>query len=403
MENCTIYSHELKFDEVVAIVKKHLPKATVEVKDGGLQKGMVATIKGGFFSKTKTLTINYRQRKNPSYKLESVECGLTQNLAGMANFVQSLPAQNATVKGQLLYKVMAMNSEMSFMAEPNITAEFQKILKEIALAIDALIFAQPNSFFKKSASQHFLNEKLELVQDTDGNCHIAELGVKVDAKYHDGPRDNYSPEQLKRKERSELLLGEKGVKVNKNLPCVVSSEQAVIRDKAIIIERAYALLTIAARGEGVEKEQLNRVIQDKQIKEFTSKETGILAKDDLTDNEKAYAIWRYESLTVLLWSLGFVDKLTFPTEICDVSKVVGMIIKPSRQDFEQAVQLRAKEEILEELDKIYRMHWACVDARLKGITPTGNINSSVVYERHYALNWLTNYQNDAWDDVQTNT
>ena len=75
---------------------------------------MVATIKGGFFSKTKTLTINYRQRKKPSYKLESVECGLTQNLAGMANFVQSLPAQNATVKGQLLYKVMAMNSEKKF-------------------------------------------------------------------------------------------------------------------------------------------------------------------------------------------------------------------------------------------------------------------------------------------------
>jgi len=44
----------------------------VEINDGGLQKSLVATIKGGFFSKTKTLKINYRQRKNPSYKLEEI-------------------------------------------------------------------------------------------------------------------------------------------------------------------------------------------------------------------------------------------------------------------------------------------------------------------------------------------
>lgn len=403
MENCTIYSHELKFDEVVAIVKKHLPKANVEIKDGGIQKSMVATLKGGFFSKTKTLTINYRQRKNPSYKLENIECGLTQNLAGMTNFIQSLPTQNETVKGQLLFKVMSMNCEMPFMAEPNITPEFQAILKEIALSLSALIFTPSNSFFKKSSSQHFLNEKLELVQDNEGNCHISELAVSVNSKYHDEPAENYLPEQIERKERSELLLGQKSVKVNKNLPCLAASEQVSLRDKKTIIERAYALLTIAARGEGVEKEQLNKVIKDKQITGFTNRETAILGKTELADNEKAYAIWRYESLTVLLWSLGIIDKLIFPDAICDVSKVVGAIIQPSRPDFEKAVQLRSKSEILEELDKIYRMHWACVDARLKGTEPTGKLNASVVYERHYALNWLTAYQNDDWDDIQTNT
>ena len=61
------------------------------------------------------------------------------------------------------------------------------------------------------------------------------------------------------------------------------------------------------------------------------------------------------------------------------------------------------EEILDELDKTFRMNWACVDARIKGEQVTGNINPSIIYERHYALNWLTNYQNQEWDEVQTNT
>ena len=46
MENCTIYSHQLKFEKVVQIVKTNLPKAKVEYKDGGMQKSLVATIKG---------------------------------------------------------------------------------------------------------------------------------------------------------------------------------------------------------------------------------------------------------------------------------------------------------------------------------------------------------------------
>ena len=48
MENCTIYSHELKFDQILSIIKENLPKAQIEIEDGGLQKSMIATIKGGF-------------------------------------------------------------------------------------------------------------------------------------------------------------------------------------------------------------------------------------------------------------------------------------------------------------------------------------------------------------------
>ena len=48
------------------------------------------------------------------------------------------------------------------------------------------------------------------------------------------------------------------------------------------------------------------------------------------------------------------------------------------------------------------MDWACVDARIKGVQIT-EIHSGVVYERHYALNWLINYRNQEWDDVSCDT
>ena len=140
MENCAIYSHQLKFDELVQIVKSELPKAKVEFNDGGKQKGLIATIKGGLFGKAKTLKINYRERENPSYKLENIECGLTQNLAGMVNFIQSFPAQKEDLRNKFLHKVMSANCEMPFMAEPSITPEFENVLKRIAHSHDAFIF-----------------------------------------------------------------------------------------------------------------------------------------------------------------------------------------------------------------------------------------------------------------------
>ena len=403
MENCTIYSHYLKFEEVVEIVKSELPKAKVEFNDGGKQKELVATLKGGFFGKTKTLKINYRERENPSYKLDSIECGLTQNLAGMTNFIQSFPASNEELRSKFLYKVMSANCEMPFMAEPEITPEFEKVLRRIASEVDAFIFAQPRNRFRKSDSQHFLDKELNLIIDQSGKMEVDNISVMVDAKYHDDPKENYTREQVARKEKSESFLTSHGIKVNSNLPCVSDHSRIELRSTEEVINRANALMIVAAYGEGVSKEQLQRPIDEKEINAFTPNEQTLLNHKELDGQQKAYATWRYESLYTILWALNIFDELKFPNDICNVQEVVGSIIKLSKNDFIQQAKLRSKGELLNELDKIYRMHWACVDARIKGEEVKGAINPSVIYERHYALNWLTKYQNQDWDNITTNT
>jgi len=403
MENCTLYSHKLDFDKVVEIVKSKLPKAEIEFDDGGKQKSLVATIKGGFFGKNKTLKINYRERTNPSYKLEEIECGLTQNLAGMTNFVQSLPAQNEEVRGKFMYKLMSANCEMPFMTEPSINNEFESILREILVELDGFAFADSSSFFNKSTSQHFVNKDLDLILDTQGNCEISDLTVSVDAKYHDEPIESFDEEQLARKSSSEAILNEKNIKVNAHLPCVDSSVNVSLRELNEVVERAYALMVIAAKGEGVPQEQLEPQIQEKNINGFTPKELEIIHSSNLSDQERAYATWRYESLYTLLWALNLFPELKYPSEVCDVQEVVATILKPTRSEFEQLCKLRTKKEILDQLDMTYRMNWACVDARIQGQPVGGNLDSSVIYERHYALNWLTKYHKQEWDDVQTST
>ena len=65
--------------------------------------------------------------------------------------------------------------------------------------------------------------------------------------------------------------------------------------------------------------------------------------------------------------------------------------------------MRPASEILDALDLHYRLHWATTSARTKGEPAPAGLEPGVVFERHYALNWLTCFQDAEWDDVDTPT
>ena len=66
-------------------------------------------------------------------------------------------------------------------------------------------------------------------------------------------------------------------------------------------------------------------------------------------------------------------------------------------------KLRSKEEILELQDLTLRYNWACVDARINNKTIEA-LDFGVVFERHYALNWLLTVDGISdWDAVMTTT
>ena len=402
MTQFAIYSHQLGFDRVVRIVQEALPAVQIEVDM--VEQRLIGTHKGGLFGKTRTFRLSYRQRRTPSYTLGEIDGPLAENLSGMVNYVRAIPAQNEAIRDRLIYKVMATNCEIGCVVEPKLDDTFAPAVSWLLKELDGFVFAGADPYFGSSDRQQFLDKHLALILDTAGRSAVADLDVTVHAKYHDAPQEGgITEEQTARRQRSNALLTERGVNVHKSLPCLPAAADLSFRRVEEVIDRAYGLLVTAAKGEGIEQQHLERVVAEKSITSLSPQEAEIYRTEELTPQQRAYASWRYESLHVLLWALGTVDSLQYPSDTCDVRDTVRALLDPTREDFTNSVHLRPPPELLDELDKTYRMHWACVDARLRKEDICGNLDCSVVYERHYALNWLVDLEGDAWDEVRTDT
>ncbi|HER2209480.1 TPA: DUF4272 domain-containing protein, partial [Streptococcus pyogenes] len=97
-------------------------------------------------------------------------------------------------------------------------------------------------------------------------------------------------------------------------------------------------------------------------------------------------------------------ELGAPVNLCNVGQDVGYLQQcDDVEAFVAGAQFRAKSEILDAADLIYRYNWVCVDSRVKEQTPPAGLNGGVAYERHRALNWLICYMDQDWDDVRTDT
>lgn len=213
-----------------------------------------------------------------------------------------------------------------------------------------------------------------------------------------------SAEATERKKQSEAILGKNNVPINTHLPVIEDSSSASVRDERQVAQRAMALLIVAVKAEGLEQEIVEKLVEQYDLtKVLTAKESQFIKESKPSEFDKTQFIWRYESAWTLLWTLGYVEDLSPPTGICDVPAAVTFLQTRTSEQFIRDSNLRSEKEILDQADLIYRYHWAIVDARVNGLKIPADINGSVVYERHYALNWLIGYMNQDWDNVTTDT
>jgi hypothetical protein len=213
-------------------------------------------------------------------------------------------------------------------------------------------------------------------------------------------------DQLERRAKSEEFCLSKGIPVykNPNSLFVDAEDKVTLRTQDEVVDRALALCFIGLKSEGLEKKHLDQMDKDFHITEKLSEnERAYITAEFPTEQQKIDANWRYESLHVMLWALGYIDSLAYPDQMCDVAVDVKIIYELKEQKFRQQAKLRSKKEILDQADLILRLHWACVDARIKNETAPAGLNSSIIFERHYALNWLIKYLDQDWDNVSTDT
>lgn len=239
-------------------------------------------------------------------------------------------------------------------------------------------------------------------------CKQGNKADNVTTLPHAIPVENISAtkEQIERRAKSEAFCKAKNIPVyqNPNSLFVETDEKVSIRTKDEVVDRALALCYIGLKSEELEQEHLDQMDLDFGISDKLSpNEKAYATSQQPTEQQKIDANWRYESLHVLLWALGYVDSLSYPDKMCNVADDVKIIYELKEKGFRQKANLRTKNEILDQADLILRLDWACVNARVKNEQAPGGLNASVVFERHHTLNWLINYLNQAWDDVTTDT
>jgi hypothetical protein len=222
--------------------------------------------------------------------------------------------------------------------------------------------------------------------------------IAMPAKY---PKDHKLSSQ-ERKDFSNKFLKRKGVPVLEHLPLIEDHTNARFRDEKEVARKAIVLygLIYVAHGERTSKEIIAYFKKYNLWGSVSPDERKYL--QNKTEKGNIAISWRIENLYVLYWALGNIDTLSFPTTICSFrdSNLPEPGIDPT--EWIAGSKLRDKEEILNETDLIYRIHWATREADLNGKPMPAGLNDDIVMERHFALNWLTMYTDD-WDEITTDT
>ncbi|MEO7309906.1 MAG: DUF4272 domain-containing protein [Chitinophagaceae bacterium] len=213
-------------------------------------------------------------------------------------------------------------------------------------------------------------------------------------------------DQQERRSKSEAYCKSHNIPIytNPNALFVDPEDSVTIRTQNEVTDRALALFYIGAKSEGLEQKQLYKIGHDFNINaKLTASEREYATTKKPTQQQNIDASWRYESLHLMLWALGFIDTLSYPNQICDVAGDLKIIQDLTEQQFKQKAKLRSSKEILDQADLILRLDWACVSAKEKKQSAPGNLVDGVVVERHQSLNWLINYLHEDWDKVTTDT
>ncbi|HJP63736.1 MAG TPA: DUF4272 domain-containing protein [Mucilaginibacter sp.] len=230
---------------------------------------------------------------------------------------------------------------------------------------------------------------------------------------HLAPEDTDKPpyphgRQLSSAERKEItnnFLKKIRVPILNSLPVVEDHTNAHFRTNIEVARRCLILFSLIS----VAKNQMTGIEAIGYLKKYklwvnvAPSEAEYLKNANRPKQADIDISWQIERLNVLLWALNIIDTLPLPLKECDFTNYKNLPdAKNNPLNWIENTRLRSKEDILNETDLIYRIHWATTEARLHNQPMPYNFNNDVVFERHFALNWLVVYSEN-WDDITTDT
>ena len=216
-------------------------------------------------------------------------------------------------------------------------------------------------------------------------------------------------EGLNRKQKSEQIIANQGIKINTYLPMVPETKDVTLKDIDTICRRAIASLISIQLSCDLRENRTdsiafcNTLLEKYNVKDALNEKEKRLYNQTYTQQDIIDIDWEYESYWSLAWALNLVGDIGDASKICDCDQAVHFVLSANNyEEFKNKCQLRSLSEILDMLDLYYRYHWAVVEHRLKSETNIGQMDSSVVQERRRGLEWLIAEEED-WYDISLDT
>ncbi|QKG52883.1 DUF4272 domain-containing protein [Hymenobacter sp. BRD67] len=209
-------------------------------------------------------------------------------------------------------------------------------------------------------------------------------------------------QKLQVKADNEALIKQQGYRINDWLPIPNGSAQRKIQEIKGRMGVMTALLNIAF---GAPTHIIRKWIDANGLgSHLSNSESALLSKknSELTDSEVNSLEWYLEALWSFMWLTGVIESLN-PTEYVGdnmASLLPSLKNGESNEKLERLEAARPVSTAYKMLDYYYRLHWFCVDERLKG--GEAKLNEGVVYQRRKSLEWACDPTAD-WDEVEMGT
>jgi len=204
-------------------------------------------------------------------------------------------------------------------------------------------------------------------------------------------------EQLKLSNTQKLA--KMGIEVPGHLPQIEPLEDVSPRSSVEVASRLCALSYVIGLGFGAKGKDLKPFLEQYDLlDDVTHHEKSLLELDILPEQERINASWLPECAQALAWCINVVELNHF--DHCDNDLASKIPFKTDPSGFISNAVLRPIEEIQQQSDLLYRMHWYARDCSLTGTESP--LNEGVISERRKAIDWVYGVEED-WDEIPMDT
>ena len=202
------------------------------------------------------------------------------------------------------------------------------------------------------------------------------------------------------KSKSNRLLAQYGVLTNDALPCIEEIGALKPQMPELVARRAIILTYIIGIAFDQPGSKLLQPLQEYGLaNSLSAREDQMLKLESYPKQDKIDAGWLDESIQSLAWTLGLAELDPFKNSDDDLPTIIPEPFSDPT-DFIDSARLRPFDEIYQQADLYYRLHWVARDQKRNKTSPP--LSNGVMRERRRALDWVLGVRAD-WDTMELDT